>query len=184
MVSKLSKLFAVAAVAVVAYVSVFFVSSAFLFPSAQQQTMIGMMQQSVSFGQNTVLLNAVSILAAILAAFAIAHYLKIGPGIMESPEMQGPNAGKKPAPERKAKISKEQELEILKKALNGGEKKVLDEVEKAGEITQDSLRFRLGWSKAKISTILSNLDRKNLVQRERTGKTYKVFLEKKRKNAQ
>lgn len=45
-----------------------------------------------------------------------------------------------------------------------------------GRITQDSLRFRLGWSKAKVSRILTNLDRKNIVQRERTGKTYAVFL--------
>src|SRR3989344_7259591 len=50
------------------------------------------------------------------------------------------------------------ELNILKKALSDDEKAVLDEVNKAGEITQDSLRFRLNWSKAKISTILTNLD--------------------------
>ena len=59
------------------------------------------------------------------------------------------------------------------------EKKILDEVKRAGEITQDSLRFRLNWSKAKISTILTNLDKINLIQRERQGKTYKVFLSKK-----
>ncbi len=75
-------------------------------------------------------------------------------------------------------VSRETELQILKKALNEDEKRVLDEVEKAKEITQDSLRFRLEWSKAKLSAILSNLDKKGLVQRERSGKTYRVFLEK------
>ncbi len=75
-------------------------------------------------------------------------------------------------------IPPEQELKILKKALTQEEKKALAEVEKAGEITQDSLRFRLGWSKAKTSAILSNLDRMGAVQRERQGKTYRIRLQK------
>lgn len=75
-------------------------------------------------------------------------------------------------------IPPEQELKILKKALTTEEKKALAEVEKAGEITQDSLRFRLGWSKAKTSAILSNLDRMGAVQRERQGKTYRIRLQK------
>lgn len=70
------------------------------------------------------------------------------------------------------------ELKILKKALSEDEKAAISEIEKANEITQDSLRFRLGWSKAKTSAIISNLDRMNLVQRERQGKTYKVFIQK------
>lgn len=75
-------------------------------------------------------------------------------------------------------IPPEQKREIIKPALTSEEKKALAEIEKAGEITQDSLRFRLGWSKAKASAIISNLDRIGVVQRERTGKTYKVFLQK------
>lgn len=70
------------------------------------------------------------------------------------------------------------EYKILRKALSADEKTIIDEVKKSGEITQDSLRFRLNWSKAKISTILTNLDRMNLIQRERTGKTYVVRLSK------
>ena len=74
--------------------------------------------------------------------------------------------------------AKEQEYNILRRALSEDEKAILDEIKKAGEITQDSLRFRLNWSKAKISTILINLDKRNLIQRERIGKTYKVYLQK------
>ena len=70
------------------------------------------------------------------------------------------------------------ELAILKKALSEDEKNIVEEIEKAKEITQDSLRFRLGWSKAKVSTILTNLDKMGLVQRERIGKTYKVYLQR------
>ncbi|MBU0963167.1 MAG: MarR family transcriptional regulator [Nanoarchaeota archaeon] len=73
---------------------------------------------------------------------------------------------------------KDREYNIIRKALSEDEKKILDEIKKAGEITQDSLRFRLNWSKAKISTILTNLDKMGLIQRERTGKTYKIYLQK------
>lgn len=76
---------------------------------------------------------------------------------------------------------KKNELDILKRALSADEKKIIAEIEKAGEITQDSLRFRLNWSKAKVSAILLQLDRMNIVQRERQGKTYSVFLSKKKK---
>ena len=72
---------------------------------------------------------------------------------------------------------KDRELSIIKKVLSDDEKKILDEIKKAGKITQDSLRFRLGWSKAKISTILTNLDKKEIVQRQRTGKTYNIYLQ-------
>lgn len=71
------------------------------------------------------------------------------------------------------------ELEIMKRVLSPDEKKMLEEIQSAGEITQDSLRFRLNWSKAKVSAILLQLDRMNLVQRERQGKTYNVFIRKK-----
>ena len=72
---------------------------------------------------------------------------------------------------------KDKEFNIIKKALSEDERKILNEIKKAGEITQDSLRFRLNWSKAKISTILTNLDKKEIVQRQRTGKTYYVYLQ-------
>ncbi|UCC58078.1 MAG: hypothetical protein JSW14_06895 [Candidatus Bathyarchaeum sp.] len=86
----------------------------------------------------------------------------------------------KPTKTETAAVSKTDELEIIKRALSDDEKAVLDEVRRAGEITQDSLRFRLEWSKAKLSRILTNLDKMNIIQRERVGKTYNVFLTGKR----
>jgi len=77
-----------------------------------------------------------------------------------------------------SKESEDKSYSILRKALSEDEKKILDEIKKAGKITQDSLRFRLNWSKAKISTILTNLDKRGLIQRERIGKTYNVYLQK------
>ena len=77
----------------------------------------------------------------------------------------------------KDKGKERDEISIIRKVLSEDEKKILDEIKKAGKITQDSLRFRLGWSKAKVSTILTNLDKKGIVQRQRTGKTYNIHLQ-------
>lgn len=76
----------------------------------------------------------------------------------------------------KTKTRTVDKYKIIKKALSEDEKAVIDEIRRTGRITQDSLRFRLGWSKSKVSRILTNLDKMNLIQRERTGKTYIVFL--------
>lgn len=78
----------------------------------------------------------------------------------------------------RTRSGKEGEYRILQRALSEDEKRALDEIRRAGVITQDSLTLRLDWSKAKVSRILTNLDKMNLIQRERTGKTYKVFMTK------
>ena len=67
-------------------------------------------------------------------------------------------------------------LRVIKRLLSDDEQRVLEEVERSGEVTQDSLRFRLNWSKAKLSAILAQLDKSDLIQRKREGKTYRVFL--------
>ena len=77
----------------------------------------------------------------------------------------------------KDKSKERDEFSIIRKALSDDEKRILDEIKKAGKITQDSLRFRLDWSKAKVSTILTNLDKKGIIQRQRTGKTYNIHLQ-------
>ena len=82
----------------------------------------------------------------------------------------------KPTKTETTTVAKTDELEIIKRALSDDEKAVIDEIRRAGEITQDSLRFRLDWSKPKLSRILTNLDKMNIIQRERMGKTYKVFI--------
>lgn len=64
---------------------------------------------------------------------------------------------------------------ILTDVLSKDEQRVIDIVKEAGEITQDSLTFRLGWSRPKVSTIITNLERMNIVQRRREGKTYVII---------
>ena len=115
--------------------------------------MMGSNMMNFSTGSSTTM-NLVSLIVAIGVTFIVSFYLF------------------------KSNV-KDDEFRIIRKALSEDEKAILDEIKKAGEITQDSLKFRLNWSKAKISTILTNLDKINLIQRERQGKTYKVFLSKK-----
>ncbi len=79
-----------------------------------------------------------------------------------------------------SKLREVDELEIIKKTLSEDERAIIEEIRRAGEITQDSLRFRLGWSKSKVSRILTILDKMNIIQRQRIGKTYNVFLTGKR----
>jgi uncharacterized membrane protein len=69
---------------------------------------------------------------------------------------------------------------ILTDVLSKDEQQVLAVVKETGEITQDSLTFRLGWSRPKVSTIITNLERMNVVQRRREGKTYVIFVAPKR----
>jgi len=121
--------------------------------------MYEIMQQMMNFSQQNTIPN---ILALVIA---------LGIGLFASMQL-------KTKPATRPRSSKERALSIVRKKLSADEKKMLGKIEIAGTITQDSLRARLGWSKAKVSTTLTRLDKMNLIQRERQGKTYKVFLSK------
>jgi hypothetical protein len=60
--------------------------------------------------------------------------------------------------------------------LNENEKKVMKEVVRSEGVTQDSLVHRLGYSKAKLSILLSDLEKKDLVMREKLGRTNSILL--------
>ena len=132
-----------------------------LFPT-RPWSMHEMMENMMNFNQQAVTLNLVAILLAGGVGLLVFLLLRAPP----SP----------PPPVREV-----DELRIIRKVLSEDEKAIIDEIRRAGKITQDSLRFRLGWSKAKVSRILTNLDKMNLIQRERIGKTYNVFLTEERK---
>lgn len=124
----------------------------------QPTTMYEMMQQVMNPQQTTI----PNILALVIA---------LGIGLLASLQL-------KTKPAARPRSSREQALSIVRKKLSADEKQMIKEIERTGTITQDSLRARLGWSKAKVSTTLTRLDKMNLIQRERQGKTYKVFLSK------
>ncbi len=159
-----TKIMLVGLIVVITYLISFLILFGLFVP--QSTTMYGMMQHMMTPTQNYFVINMVAFAFALLAGVLVSMWLRIG--TTEKPS--SPQALK----------SRIDELEIIKRALSDDEKAVLDEIRRAGEITQDSLRFRLEWSKAKLSRILTNLDKMNIIQRERVGKTYKVFLTEKR----
>lgn len=126
------------------------------FLTTQPTSMTEMMSRVMRGDATSNLMSLVSLIIALVIGTIISFYLFV----------------------ERDKTSENRDYQLIRKALSEDEKRILDEIKKTDEITQDSLRFRLNWSKAKISTILTNLDRKGLVQRERTGKTYNVYLQK------
>ena len=152
---NIHRIFLIIIIVAVAY---FFFSLMFQLFLPQPQTMYEMMQRTM--GSQALLQNIAAIILALVAGFVASMAIK---------------------PEKQAQIKKYDKgyaLRIVKKKLSDDEKKLLKEVEKTGKITQDSLRARLEWSKAKTSTIITRLDKMDVIQRERAGKTYYVFLSK------
>lgn len=148
---NVTKILLILLIGVILYFVMFIVLSPFLIK--EPTSMAEMMNQIMGSNNNSVTINLASLIIALVVALIVSFYLF-------------------------KRDVKEQEYKIIRRALSEDEKAILDEIKKAGEITQDSLRFRLNWSKAKISTILTNLDKMNLIQKERIGKTYKVYFQK------
>ena len=67
-------------------------------------------------------------------------------------------------------------IEILKKALSDDESGLIDLIRGSEGVTQDSIRFKTGFSKSKVSALLSELEKKDIILRERLGRTYKIFI--------
>ena len=65
---------------------------------------------------------------------------------------------------------------IMLKPLDDNERKVLVAIKEQEGITQATLRYRADLSKAKVSQILTDFEKKNLIARKAKGKTYSVFL--------
>ena len=77
-----------------------------------------------------------------------------------------------------AKKPKEQndKFALLLRPLDDNEKKVMLAIKEQEGITQSTLSFRTNLSKAKISQILTDFEKKSMVERKAKGKTYSVFL--------
>lgn len=77
--------------------------------------------------------------------------------------------------EKNMNIGKDK-FELVLRAMDDNEKKVLKAIREQEGITQSTLKFRTDLSKAKVSQILTGFEKKNLVKREIKGKTYAVYL--------
>lgn len=65
---------------------------------------------------------------------------------------------------------------LLLRPLGDNEKKILTAIKEQEGITQSTLRYRTDLSKAKISQVLTDFEKKDLIERKAKGKTYSVFL--------
>ena len=65
---------------------------------------------------------------------------------------------------------------ILLKALDEYEQKVVKAVREQPGITQSTLRIRLDMSKAKLSYVLQELERRGIIKRIEKGKTLEIYL--------
>ena len=70
----------------------------------------------------------------------------------------------------------EEKFNLILKALDPHEKKVLKAVKEQDGITQNTLKLRANMSKAKLSYVLQELEKRNLIKRVPKGKTLQVFL--------
>lgn len=78
--------------------------------------------------------------------------------------------------ENKKKQDKNERFEFLLKALNDEEKKIMKAVKEQDGIEQSTLRIRTDLSKTKLSVILTELEKKNLVKKVAEGKKNKIYL--------
>lgn len=76
----------------------------------------------------------------------------------------------------KNKNIERERFEIILKALDDYEKKVMMAVKEQDGITQNTLKLRANLSKAKLSYVLQELEKRNLIKRIPKGKTLEVHL--------
>ena len=78
--------------------------------------------------------------------------------------------------DEKIRKVEEERFKIILKALDEYERRVMEIVKEQDGITQNTLKLRANMSKAKLSYILQELERRDLIERTRKGKTLEVHL--------
>ena len=73
---------------------------------------------------------------------------------------------------------KEDKFDIILSALNEDEQKVMKAVREQDGITQATLRIRIDMSKTKLSIVLKEMEKKNLIKKVIKGKTNQIFLKR------
>ena len=77
--------------------------------------------------------------------------------------------------EKELKVE-EMKFKILMKALDPFEQKAIEAIREQEGITQNTLRLRVNMSKAKLSYVLKELEKRGLIKRIEKGKTLAVYL--------
>lgn len=76
----------------------------------------------------------------------------------------------------KKKHTEDERFSLILKALDEDEKKVMSAVREQDGIEQSTLRIRTDLSKTKLSVVLSELEKKNLVKKVPEGKKNRVYI--------
>lgn len=78
--------------------------------------------------------------------------------------------------EEKKEKSREEKFAILIKGLDAYEQKILKIIREQPGITQSTLRIRVDLSKAKVSQVVTDLEKKGLLKRAERGKTLAIYF--------
>ena len=78
--------------------------------------------------------------------------------------------------EEKQTRNKEDRFNILLKALDPFEQRILKVIKDQEGITQNTLRIKADLSKAKTSYVVNDLEDKGLIKRVKKGKTFSIYL--------
>lgn len=78
--------------------------------------------------------------------------------------------------QQKQQLSREDKLKIVALLLSENEKKIFSTILENEGITQNMLRIKTDLSKATVSQILADFERKSIIKKESKGKTYALFL--------
>lgn len=84
-----------------------------------------------------------------------------------------------PSEEKDAKKEEnpvDKNLAILERALSADEMQMLRIIKDSEGITQDSLRFTTGFSKSKVSALITELEKNGIIHREEMGRTFRLFI--------
>jgi len=76
----------------------------------------------------------------------------------------------------KKQKEKDNKFNLILSALNDNEKKVMSIVREQDGIQQSTLRIRTDFSKAKLSAILTDLEKRSLIKKVEKGKKNLIFL--------
>ncbi|MBS3117038.1 winged helix-turn-helix transcriptional regulator [Candidatus Woesearchaeota archaeon] len=89
---------------------------------------------------------------------------------------KGEEAIVKTLEETKNKQLEEDKFTLILKGLDEYERRVMKAVKEQEGITQNTLRLRTEMSKAKLSYVLQDLEKKDLIVKNKKGKTYTIHL--------
>lgn len=67
-------------------------------------------------------------------------------------------------------------FDLILQFLNPSESKVLKKVKEEEGITQSTLKFRLDMSKARLSYVLQDLEKRKIIKRVKKGKSQAIYL--------